>query len=221
MNGINKNFYAVITADVLYDKNLSIRQKLLIALINNLSNEKGYCWASNAFFAEILAVEERTIQRDISELEEKHILNRVINVKPNGDFDFRALVYIGGGMTQQSPPPDSHVTTPPDTGVTIITKSINNNNNINTSSFLQFWEGYNKKVERKDCENIWSKISQVNISKIFEVLPKYIESTPDVKYRKNPATWLRGECWNDVIVVTKKQQSVSDKYSNIIERIKL
>lgn len=88
------NWYAVIPAKVLLDENLSDKQKLLIALISNLSNEKGYCFATNKYLSQKLNCAEVTIRQNISFLEEYGLLNRVIKVKNNGQIDYRALTII-------------------------------------------------------------------------------------------------------------------------------
>lgn len=47
------NYFAVLPAEIRYDKNLSPLEKLLFAEVTALSNKEGYCWASNAYFAEL------------------------------------------------------------------------------------------------------------------------------------------------------------------------
>ena len=64
-------------------------------------------------------------------------------------------------------------------------------------SFEQFWNLYDKKVDRKKCEEKYNKLSVSQITKIKEVLPLYIQLNPDVKFRKDPIRWLTGEKWND------------------------
>lgn len=65
-----KNYFAVISASVRYDKNLKPLAKLLYGEITALCNEKGYCWASNSYFAELYGVNNKTISRAIQQLEE-------------------------------------------------------------------------------------------------------------------------------------------------------
>lgn len=75
------------------------------------------------------------------------------------------------------------------------------------SRFREFWSLYDKKVDRAKCERKWKRITEKQKDKIFEVLPNYIKQTPDKQYRKNPHTWLNGQCWEDEDI----QQSEPDK----------
>lgn len=59
---------AWIPAYILYNDSLSWKQKGLYAVIHNLCNQKGYCWASNEYLAEYFQVSEATIKRDIKAL---------------------------------------------------------------------------------------------------------------------------------------------------------
>jgi len=74
---IKRNYYSVIPNPVRFDKNVCADAKLLYADITALCNEKGHCWASNAYFAELFGVSERTVMRWIDELiGGGHILRR-------------------------------------------------------------------------------------------------------------------------------------------------
>jgi len=63
--------------------------------------------------------------------------------------------------------------------------------------FNDFWKGYDKSVDKKKCMDRWMKLSDKEITSIFEHLPNYITHTPDKTFRKNPLTYLNGKCWND------------------------
>lgn len=100
----SKNFYAVLTSEVLFNKELSCRQKILIAMISNMSNEKGYCWASNNYFAECLDVAPRTLQYDLEYLEQKKIINRVVKFDPNNNEYQRILTIVDEPPVKKSTP---------------------------------------------------------------------------------------------------------------------
>jgi hypothetical protein len=83
--------------------------------------------------------------------------------------------------------------------------------------FEKFWEMYEKKNDRKKAFQKWKKLKQEDKEKIFKTLPDYVKSTPDIKFRKNPVTYLNNESWNDDIVYpsnttreTKKSNSLFD-----------
>ena len=55
------SYFAVIPANVRYDSRLSANEKLLYGEITALANKDGYCWASNAYFAELYGVTVSTV----------------------------------------------------------------------------------------------------------------------------------------------------------------
>lgn len=65
----NGNYYAILPANVRYDKNLSANEKLLFAEITSLTNKTGICWASNSYFAEIYNCTPQAISKWIKKLE--------------------------------------------------------------------------------------------------------------------------------------------------------
>ena len=73
--------------------------------------------------------------------------------------------------------------------------------------FSEFWILFDKKVDRKKCFDYWKKIKSEKHEVILQAANEYREATPDPKYRKNPLTWLRGECWNDEIIINKSIQT--------------
>lgn len=73
------NYYSIIPANVRYDENLSDRAKLLYGEITALSNKEGYCWATNAHFAELFKVSKKSISRNIQELVDRgYIISKIL-----------------------------------------------------------------------------------------------------------------------------------------------
>lgn len=85
--------------------------------------------------------------------------------------------------------------------------------NIKHELFKEFWDLYDYKKSKDSCYTKFKKLTDDDIDKIFEVLPNYIKSTPDKKYRKHPATWLNQKCWEDEIEETpKRERTDAEKY---------
>ncbi|MFS0933298.1 helix-turn-helix domain-containing protein [Enterococcus casseliflavus] len=90
----HRSYFAIIPANVRYDKKLTANAKLLYGEITALANEKGYCWAGDRYFAELYDVSKTTIQSWIKALTDngyitkeliyregtKEILNRYIRI---------------------------------------------------------------------------------------------------------------------------------------------
>jgi DNA-binding MarR family transcriptional regulator len=64
----NPSYYAIIPSNVRYDNALCANAKLLYAEITALSNAKGYCYASNSYFATLYNVKPVSISRWVSQL---------------------------------------------------------------------------------------------------------------------------------------------------------
>lgn len=73
----------------------------------------------------------------------------------------------------------------------------NNEYDNSDDGFDSFWDLYEKKVDTKKCKEKWTRMSIKDRELAMDALPKYISRTQEVKYRKNPLTWLNGQCWND------------------------
>lgn len=78
--------FLMITYDVLADNRLSDFQKLLFASITGLCRgEKGYCWASNAYFEKFFNKSNTQVSEGISKLVEYGYLKREIVYKRKED----------------------------------------------------------------------------------------------------------------------------------------
>ena len=98
--------------------------------------------------------------------------------------------------------------------VNVNVNDINNINYNNTlisknDAFSEFWNIYNKKQDKISCESKFLKLPKKDIENILLVVKDYVISTPDVKYRKNPLTWLNKKCWEDDIALENKPTQMS------------
>ena len=89
---MERAYYAVIPANVRYDKDLPANAKLLYGEITALCHEKGYCWAQNQYFADLYGVSILSVKRWINALVDKEYVFRTLTYKPNSkEVDKRYL----------------------------------------------------------------------------------------------------------------------------------
>lgn len=66
--------------------------------------------------------------------------------------------------------------------------------------FEKFWEAYENKKGKKNAKKAFTKINpdEELFQEIMDGVERYHKSRNWLEgYRKEPATWLNGECWND------------------------
>lgn len=92
------NYYAIIPADVRYNKNLKDKAKLLYGEITALSNKDGYCYATNNYFAELYGVSNTTISLLIKDLiKNGYLVSEIIYKDNSKEILHRYLRIIKGG----------------------------------------------------------------------------------------------------------------------------
>lgn len=78
---MQKNYYAIIPANVRYDQDLTPNAKLLYGEITALCNERGYCWASNSYFSDLYNVSKVSISKWVNALISKGYISSEIIYK--------------------------------------------------------------------------------------------------------------------------------------------
>lgn len=140
---MNKGYYAIIPANVRYDKDIPANAKLLYGEITALCNEKGYCWASNGYFADLYEVSKVTASRWIKALVDKGYISTEIEFKENSKEILHRYIKIvdtpinkndEGYYQKDSEGINKNVKTPINKNVKENNTNINNtiNNTINT-----------------------------------------------------------------------------------------
>jgi hypothetical protein len=93
-----KAYYAIIPANVRYDKDLAPNAKLLYGEITALCNEKGYCWASNQYFADLYHSSISAVQKWVSALVKKGYINLEFVYKEGTKQILQRKLYITPGV---------------------------------------------------------------------------------------------------------------------------
>ena len=165
MDENKKSYYAIIPANVRYDTDLTANAKLLYGEITALCNEKGYCWATNDYFANLYNVSKKSISTWISQLINKnYIFSKIIYKENSKEIFYRYLQICNDPM-------EENVNTPMEENVK--ENNTNINNTINTK-------------ERKKEINYDSIISEFNFSE--EVKTEIHEFIKMRKMKKKPLT---------------------------------
>lgn len=223
MNEENVSYYAVIPADVRYDERLTPNAKLLYGEITALCNQKGYCWASNDYFAKLYRVSKVSISNWISSLikcgyisseiiksDKKVITERRLTILTSIKDNFNTPQnYFDGGIK-------NNFNTLPKKTLRGIEENFKDNNTSNTKSNSK----NNNTVIKSDFEYLWSlypkkKGSKTAAFKSYEkavkngVTKETVETaikafiadckrnnTPD-KFIPYGSTWFSQERWND------------------------
>jgi hypothetical protein len=71
---------------------------------------------------------------------------------------------------------------------------------LNELSFDNVWKMYGKKGNKKSSKRRWDGLSKKAKQIAVVHIPQYVETTPDIQYRKNFETYINQEAWNDQII---------------------
>jgi hypothetical protein len=84
-----KDYFTILPAIVRYDTKISPSAKILYSELNTLADEKGFCWASNGYFAKLFGVDKATVSRWVSQLRKAgYIFFKTIDENAMGDDNF-------------------------------------------------------------------------------------------------------------------------------------
>ena len=226
-------YYAIIPANVRYDKNLPPNAKLLYGEITALCNQNGFCWATNKYFADLYTVSERTVTDWIKKLEDFQYISTEVLTKRYEDGTVKKIrnIYLVGSHHIEEKL-QNHI----EVQFNHIEKKMqnhieenfayNNTNNNNTiiketykEKFETFYKAYPRKVGKSNVEKWFSK-NKPN-DELFELMIKKLESfkkTPDWlkdngQFIPYPATWLNQKRWEDELEVETKNIDYSEDYT--------
>lgn len=110
---MQKNYYAIIPANVRYDEKLIPSAKLLYGEITALCNEKGYCWASNSYFAKLYGVSVASVKNWLKSLEDGGYIDRVVKYKEGSkEIESRWITILTHPRVENLPTPVRKVADP-------------------------------------------------------------------------------------------------------------
>jgi hypothetical protein len=122
------SYYAIIPADVRYNKKLSANAKLLYAEITALTNKNSYCWATNKYFGDLYGLSKDRISHLVSDLVDQKLIHVEIT-----DKVYRKIYLT---LAKNSYPPSYKQRTPLAKNSDIILQVNNKDNKTISEKFL-------------------------------------------------------------------------------------
>ena len=173
----NPSYYAIIPANVRYS-NLKPNAKLLYGEITALSNQKGFCWSSNNYFAELYGVTKNTISLWINQLkdqnfihvevirnENKQVIKRLMTITKIDDrsqqSNDQGIIKNGEGITTSKNTTKNKLSIRKENfSIEVIKENIEMERTWNTSKRMLRWKSNNEKWNKKpSAKNQKSKMN--------------------------------------------------------------
>ena len=198
----NRDFKGVwIPKEIWLDEHLTWMEKLLLVEIDSLDAKDG-CFASNDYFAKFFKLSKTRISELIGQLINKGYITSFLlyEGKQVKRREITMVIPIRKNERGTRNPEEGYSEKAKDNN-TIVNNTINNTNKLINISFSEFWDLYDKKVgSRSKLEKKWNSLNNEQRETAMKHIPKYKESQPDKKFRKNPETYLNNESFYDEII---------------------
>ena len=221
------SYWAVLPARVRYDRELPASAKLLYAEISALTDQAGYCFASNAYFERLFGISTETVVRLLRILEKQGYIRREDATGGKSQRRIYAGINPAANAAQD---PLSKMTIPPvknDGGppskMTTISKEINNTSIDPPNSppggsagsvkiwdpeaFERFWALYPKKRDKAKAIREWNKLrADRNLMRSMAAALRR-QMASEEWTRENgraipyPCRWLSHRRWEDELSV--------------------
>ena len=199
---LKKSYYAIIPAEVRYDEELPPNAKLLYGEITSLCNEKGYCWATNQYFADLYRCSVSAVKKWISALVKKGYISLELVYKEGTRQVLQRKLYINPSVNFYTTP-YKNVYDPSiknNTGPSIEMYTDNNkviNNKINTKlevSKHKYGEFQHVLLTDKEHTHLLDLYGD-SLNEHIKILDEYIE-TSGKKYKNHSLViqkWVHDE----------------------------
>ena len=210
----NPNYYAILPANVRYDKNLKPMEKILYAEITALSQKDGACYANNTYFSSLYNTAQETVSRWISNLEKNGYLSRQIIYKKGTKIIEKRYLTL---LTKKSIPPRRKSQYPIDEKVKDNNTSINNTRIIE-DSFEKLWIKYGKVGSKSTAKKKYlSKSFKYSKDEVLLAIERYLKTVKDKTYQKHFSTFLNSiSDWIEDYEESKNNSNDMEDYKILI-----
>lgn len=167
---IHRSYFAIIPASVRYDNRLIPSAKLLYGEITALSNERGYCWASNDYFAQLYGVSKTTIKSWLKSLEDNGHINRIVKYKNGSKEIENRWISISTPRQENLPTPAGNLTDPKQENLPTPRQEICPDNNTSINNTINSTKEYigdlptSKKSKSKPVRHKYGEYKNVLLS---------------------------------------------------------
>ena len=209
------SYYAILTADVRYDKTLKPLARLLFAEITALCNKEGYCWASNQYFADLYEVDKTTVSGWIGQLKTRGYLTVQLEYKEGSKQILNRYMKINGeGIDEITKTSFQKDVDPIDQKTKGNTKT-NTKTNItvnNVDDFDSFWKFYPRKASKDAARKAWEKlrpdqhIMQMIADNVKERVEKGEWRKDNQSFILHASTYLNQKRWEDEVLDQQTQK---------------
>ena len=222
----HSSYYSILTADVRYDKRLKPNEKLLFSEITALSNKRGYCNASNNYFAQLYDVTTVTASNWVNHLKDRGYID--VEMVYNGKQIKERRIFVNSNPIKENfNTPKEKVEDPIKNNFKggIKEKFKENITRFNNTSknkqleedFEKLWKLYPRKEGKKKAFEAYKRaIKNGTTNKeiqtgIVNYLTQIRVQRTNKQYIKQGSTWFNGECWNDEYNVGQERSPVNPK----------
>ena len=200
------------------------RARLVLLAIADHQGEIG-AWPSLATLAKMVNASERSVQRDITYLQNIGELEVHYQQAPTRNHYKSNLYFVNLPGVTELPTgvtnTDRGVTNTA-SGVTAVgVQSLNRTitepleNSLVSEMFSEFWNDYPRKSDKRAALRAFkSALNRASFEEILAGAIRYAKdpNLPDTKYIKHPATWLNGDAWeNGPLPVDPRRQKELDE----------
>ena len=184
-------WYGIMPNKVLFDKELTDKQKLLFCLISSLCAEKWYCRATNEYLWERLNASKTTISKNVSILQEKWFISVDVSLE---EWNKRKIGIVENNNTYCQKWQEGIVKN--DNSLYIYKNNINENVSENYSDLYKNYYWKNKWIDEKVCSKLLdTKIKQwITLEEIRTWVVLYnceCRLKQDFKFVKKFETWIK------------------------------
>lgn len=224
------SWYIVVTADVRRDKRLTANAKFLYGDIAALSRQKGYCYASNAYFASLNDCSEQSVINWLNQLVKcGYIIRELVYDNTKKNVKERRLYLRDSAYSKnfEGGTQNSLCTSSKSFGEgtqnslgenNTINNTVNNTVNKYTADFEEFWKLYPRKVEKAAAYKAYKARLKEGVSKdtLLTAVKNYNRKITDEHttetYIKYPKSFLsKDRNFDDYLEYKSPQEKHEDK----------